>query len=196
MLAATAPSLKRCSRWRRNTLIERGYFATSVQDITDAAEASVGTLYYHYGSKAQIYQVVFTEYLRQQETRTREAMTILRQAGVTSGRQLFLAGARAFLRGAWENNGLVRSFADGEPPPGFAALTRKLNQEWMRHNADVLQIGDSVAAHTLVIAATGAMGTLSRELADCGSEEAASEFIERAVEVLAAMFNVDGEARV
>jgi AcrR family transcriptional regulator len=176
----------------RELFVKQGFSRTSVSDITGRADMSVGSLYYHYGSKANIYQVIWAQYQRDQEERAKETVAAVRAAGVSNGLRLFLAGTRAYLLGAWEHRDVVRLVADGDTPPGFGLHTRRVNQEWMRKNATLLRGGtdplwhdDALSVRALVAIVTDAMGGICREVAACATREEAEELVVRAVDIFA-----------
>ncbi len=43
--------------------LERGYYATSVQDIIDAVKISKGAFYYHFDSKLDLYRTIINQFL-------------------------------------------------------------------------------------------------------------------------------------
>ncbi|MEU7004910.1 helix-turn-helix domain-containing protein [Nonomuraea sp. NPDC046570] len=173
----------------RELFAERGFHATAVNDITKRAGTSVGALYYHFESKDKVYHVLWDEYMRTQEQRTREAVTILREAGVTDSRKLFLAGTRAYLTSAWEHRDIVRLLGDGDSPPGFAAVAAKSGQVWTQMNAKLITLSDPVATQALVAIITGSVGAVCREVAGCAQREAAEELIAKSIEIYSTLLD-------
>ncbi|GAA5078367.1 AcrR family transcriptional regulator [Thermocatellispora tengchongensis] len=181
----------------RELFVKQGFSATSVSDITERAGMSVGSLYYHYGSKTNLYQAIYMLYQRTQERRARETVAAVRAAGVTNGLRLFLAGTRAYLLGAWEHRDVVRLAADGDTPPGFGLYMRRINQEWMRKNTTLLRestnlLGqdDALSVRAVVAIVTDAMGGICREVANCATREEAEELVARAIDVFARLADV------
>ena len=41
---------------------QKGYAATTLQDIAEAAELTRGAIYWHFGSKAELYNTLLREY--------------------------------------------------------------------------------------------------------------------------------------
>lgn len=174
----------------RDLFVAQGFSRTSVSDITERAGTSVGSLYYHFGGKKEIYYELWSAYMRTQEERSREAVKLLREAGVSDGGRLFLAGARAYLTSAWEHRGIVRMVADGDAPPGFAGVSRRFAGQWTRQNARLLHTGDPRTDRAIVAIVTGAMGGMSREVAECATTEDAEALIASAIETFAALMTV------
>ncbi|WP_165968901.1 TetR/AcrR family transcriptional regulator [Actinomadura sp. KC06] len=169
---------------------ERGFYGTSVTDITERAGTSVGALYYHFGSKNGVYHALWSRYMDAQSGRTREAVTLLRAAGVMDGRRLFLAGTRAYLTSAWHHSGLVRMVSDGDAPAGFAGVARRFSQEWARQNTKLLQVSDPLADRALSSIVTGSIGGIAREVADCETLEDADALIAKAIEIYGSLLGV------
>lgn len=163
--------------------VERGFHGTSVTDITERAGTSVGALYYHFGSKNDIYHALWSRYMDAQAARAREAVTLLRDAGVTDGRRLFLAGTRAYLTSAWVHRGVVRLMADGDAPAGFAGVARRFTQEWARQNTKLLRLDDPLGDRALASIITGSIGGIAREVAECETAEESEALIAKAIEI-------------
>lgn len=184
----------------RDLFVRQGFSATSVSDITERAGMSVGSLYYHYGSKTNVYLAIWLQYQRSQEVRAREAVAAVRAAGVTDGLRLYLSGTRAYLLGAWEHRDVVLLVADGDTPPGFGLRMRRINQEWLRRNGALLSgntnlfaSDDSLGARALVAIVTDAMSGICREVAACATREEAEELVARAIDVFARLADVQLE---
>ncbi|WP_067887966.1 TetR/AcrR family transcriptional regulator [Actinomadura chibensis] len=162
---------------------ERGFYGTSVSDITERAGTSVGALYYHFASKNGVYHALWSRYMDAQSARTREAVALLRDAGVSDGRRLFLAGTRAYLTSAWQHSGLVRMVSDGDAPAGFAGVARRFSQQWARQNTKLLQASDPLGDRALSSIVTGSIGGVAREVADCETAEEAEALIAKTIEI-------------
>ncbi|MBB4944215.1 AcrR family transcriptional regulator [Streptosporangium album] len=180
----------------RELFVKKGFSATSVSDITERAGMSVGSLYYHYGSKTNVYIAIWLKYQRSQEARARETVVAVRAAGVTNGLRLFLAGTRAYLLGAWEHRDVVRIVADGDTPPGFGLRMRRITQDWLRQNSTLLResantLGqdDALGVRAIVAIVTEAIGGICREVAACATREEAEELVARAIDVFARLAN-------
>jgi len=80
-----------------------------------------------------------------------------RSAGVTDPKQLFLAGATAYLNGCIEQRGLARLFVSGDGPPGFDLIMRRRVHEWATKNAEFFARSAEPADEAVAVVLTGAM---------------------------------------
>jgi len=155
-----------------------GFAEASIADVVARADASVGSLYHHFGGKAELYLALFEDYQLRQEARTAAAVKKARGAGETDPLVLFLAGAAAYLDGCWAERDLARLFLAGGGPPGFESVTRRRYREWTRRNAAVLEAGDEGAdepwGDALVLVLTTVMSEAGHEVAVCDRPERAS----------------------
>jgi AcrR family transcriptional regulator len=171
---------------------DRGYRDASVIDIVELAGSGVGTLYYHFGSKADLYLQTWADFQTAQEQRARDAVAKARASGEADGLRLCLVGTRAYLYGAWENRDIVRMIADGDTPPGFQGLARQLTRRWVRQNKTLLNSRDPVTTRVRLAIVTDSIGGICREIAACESQAEANQIIERALDVLARIGLADG----
>src|SRR5580704_17178834 len=90
-----------------------GFADANITDVVTRAGASVGSIYHHFGGKADLYLALLEDYQVRQEHRAAEAVRKARAAGVDDAMQLWLVGSEAYLRGCWEERDLARVFLDG-----------------------------------------------------------------------------------
>ncbi len=114
-----------------------GFSDANIADVVSRAGASVGSLYHHFGGKADLYLALFEDYEQRQEQRATAAVAQAR-TGASSPMDLFIVGARAYLRGCWEERELARLFLAGGGPPGSELVGRKRFHEWARLNERLL----------------------------------------------------------
>lgn len=170
-----------------------GFQKTSVANIAEDAKTSVGLIYYHFTNKEGLYRAVWNDYQNRQWRRAHEAIKLVRSAGVTDGRLLFLAGTQTYVSNCWENRDIVRLFYDLDAPPGFIADSRTVMHEWLNMNARLLETGRGPrskhdrATMVLVEMASSAIGGASRAVASCATREEADEVVELAMAVFANM---------
>jgi AcrR family transcriptional regulator len=168
----------------RDVFAAGGFADANITDVVAKAGASVGSLYHHFGGKADLYLALFDDYQASQEHRAAEAVRAARLQGVTDTLQLFLVGATAYLRGCWEQRELARVFLDGGGPPGFELIARRRYREWVRVNTALLNTDDQPLGDTLVVVLTSVVAEAGREVAVQETEDSAIRLADEFVELL------------
>lgn len=142
-----------------------GFAEASVTEIVTKAGASVGSLYHHFDGKADLYLVLHDEFQHELAERARRATREARAAGVRDPKELFLAGARAYLDGCIEQRGLARRFVSGDGPPGFDLVMRQRVREWAIKNAEFFARSEEPDDEPLAVVLTGALVMAVAEVA-------------------------------
>ncbi|HEX3706277.1 MAG TPA: TetR/AcrR family transcriptional regulator [Mycobacteriales bacterium] len=168
----------------REAFAAGGFADANITDVVTRAGASVGSLYHHFGGKADLYLALFEDYQVRQEHRAAEAVRKARAEGVDDAMQLWLVGSGAYLRGCWEERDLARVFLDGGGPPGFELIARRRYREWVRVNAALLNTDDEPLGETLVVVLTSVVAEAGREVAVQETEESATRLAAEFVELL------------
>jgi AcrR family transcriptional regulator len=168
----------------RDVFAAGGFADANITDVVAKAGASVGSLYHHFGGKADLYLALFDDYQANQEHRAAEAVRAARLQGMSDTMQLWLVGATAYLRGCWEERELARVFLDGGGPPGFELIARRRYREWVRVNTALLNTEDQPLGETLVVVLTSVVAEAGREVAVQETEEAAMRLADEFVELL------------
>ena len=157
----------------RTVFARSGFAEASIAEVVAGAGASVGSLYHHFGGKADLYLALFEDYQSRQEERTGTAVRAARAAGESDRVRLFVAGARAYLDGCWQERDLARLFLAGGGPPGFELVARRRYRDWTRRNAALLEAGDEPFGDALTLVLTAVIGEAGAEVAVCDDEERA-----------------------
>ncbi|HWB67337.1 MAG TPA: TetR/AcrR family transcriptional regulator [Mycobacteriales bacterium] len=168
----------------REVFTASGFAEANITEVVARAGASVGSLYHHFGGKADLYLALFEDYQGRQEARAAEAVRTSRSAGVTDPLQLFLAGARAYLGGCWEERELARVFLAGGGPAGFELIARRRYREWIRVNGALLHAEDQPLGDALVLVLTSVVAEGGREIAVQESATQAAQLADELVELL------------
>jgi AcrR family transcriptional regulator len=168
----------------RDVFAAGGFADANITDVVAKAGASVGSLYHHFGGKADLYLALFDDYQANQEHRAAEAVRAARLQGMSDTMQLWLVGATAYLRGCWEERELARVFLDGGGPPGFELIARRRYREWVRVNTALLNNEDQPLGETLVVVLTSVVAEAGREVAVQETEQAAMRLAAEFVELL------------
>lgn len=166
---------------------EKGYEGTSVADVTRRAGISVGTLYYHFDGKADLFTSLYREYARGQEQRVRTAVETLRAANVTDHRLQYIAGTRAYLLGAWGARDLSKIFNDPHAPTSFQQAGREVGSAWSERNFRFLTEGEfSFEKKALVAGLAGCMSSWVQDLAQIDDADDADAYIDGAIRLVVA----------
>ena len=177
----------------RDVFTASGFAEASIAEVVAGAGASVGSLYHHFGGKAELYLALFEDYQQRQEARAAGAVRTARADGVSDPVELFLAGGRAYLDGCWTERDLARLFLAGGGPPGFELVARRRYREWTARNATLLSQGpdDGVEpwGDALVLVLTTVVSEAGHEVAVCEDEATAGR---RAGDVLALIGRIGG----
>ncbi len=162
----------------REVFTTAGFSDANIAEVVSRAGSSVGSLYHHFGGKADLYLALFEDYQQRQEARAAGAVSAARSvAGAPI--ELFVAGSRAYLRGCWEERDLARLFLAGGGPAGFELAARRRFHEWARQNELLLgPVGDGPSAEALVVVLTTVVSEVGHQVAVSESEEHANRLIE------------------
>lgn len=194
------PVMQRRARDTRTSLLQAaadvfadvGYTEANVADIVARAGSSVGSMYHHFGGKADLFLALYDDYQSRQEERADAAVLEARVAGEHEPLQLFLIGARAVLRGCWEERQLARLFLTGDGPPGFERVALDRFAAWVKRVGGLLRTADGLAIERVegaageayVLVLTTVISAAGREVTSQLSQDAASSFAEAVLDVL------------
>ena len=177
----------------REVFTGSGFAEASIAEVVTRAGASVGSLYHHFGGKAELYLALFEDYQQRQEARAACAVREARTAGESDPVALFVAGSRAYLHGCWAERDLARLFLAGGGPPGFELVARRRYREWTARNAALLRHGPDDAGEpwgdALVLVLTTVVSEAGHEVAVCEDEVSADRL---AGDVLALISRIGG----
>jgi AcrR family transcriptional regulator len=165
-----------------------GYADASVDEIVEQAGTSVGTLYHHFGSKADLFVRLYLDYQSRQHHRSARAFRSAVADGESDPMALFLTGTRAYLEGAWNDRMIGKIFVGGGGPPGFDGLVRRRFRDWLDINAAGFDQEARPFSPTTLLVLTAIVTEAGREVTGLGSRKEAKGFIE---EVVALMSRID-----
>jgi AcrR family transcriptional regulator len=173
-------------RAAREVFSASGFAEASIADVVGRAGASVGSLYHHFGGKAELYLALFEDYQSGQESRAATAVREARSSGVLDPLELFLVGSRSYLAGCWAERDLARMFLAGGGPAGFELLARKRYREWTRRNALLLGAEDEDPwSEALVLVLTTVISEAGHGVAVCEDEQTSQLLVEHVLELIA-----------
>ncbi|MEV4369707.1 MULTISPECIES: TetR/AcrR family transcriptional regulator [unclassified Nonomuraea] len=175
-------------RAAREVFLAKGYAEATVADIVETSGISVGSLYHHFGGKPGLFLALWEQFMREQEERTSRAA----KATAGAGEERFLAGARAYLEGSWEQRDVARLFLENDGPAEFTTLRRQRGWEWIGGNKRLLGLADTPEGNVLVVLLTTVMGEAGREVAACESDEDAQVTIDEVIRIVRRMLATTG----
>ncbi|MDQ1685802.1 MAG: hypothetical protein QOC82_2539 [Frankiaceae bacterium] len=162
-----------------------GFADANIADVVARAGASVGSLYHHFGGKADLYLALFEDYQTRQEERAAAAVRAARSDGnLHDPVELFVVGASAYLAGCWEERELSRLFLAGGGPPGFELIARRRYREWIHVNANLLRADEQPLGETLVLVLTTVVAEAGREVSVQDSYEEAMRLADEVLELI------------
>ncbi|HWD01522.1 MAG TPA: TetR/AcrR family transcriptional regulator [Amycolatopsis sp.] len=165
-----------------------GYDQASMAAIAERAGASIGSLYHHFAAKSDLYITLYNEYNRRQQHRSAKAFRTALAHGEEDALRLYIAGARAYLEGCWQERKLARLFLSGNGPAGFGLLTRERFREWLTANATLVNGHTRPLSDMLVLALTAMSTEAGREVAAAPSKAKAALMIEEVLELMGRLY--------
>jgi AcrR family transcriptional regulator len=166
----------------RAVFVEQGFANTSIAEVVQRADASVGSLYHHFGGKSELFLALWQEHQMTHEEEASRAVAQAKRAGVTDPVELFSAGAKAFLEGSWERRDLAMLFFNGDGPPGFEVMKRQRGHEWIVQNDTLLELSDNSFDRLYTTILTGLISEGSREVAAASNRRQANKVIDAVLE--------------
>lgn len=166
----------------REVFTGRGFTQASIADIVERAGSSVGSLYHHFGGKSELFVALWQQHQAAHEEAASQAVAQARSRGVTDARDLFDAGARAFMNGSWERRDLALLFASGDVPPGWELMRRRREREWIGQNDSLLRLTDRPEDRVYAAILTSLIGEGAREVAAAGSRGEADMIVDAVCE--------------
>jgi AcrR family transcriptional regulator len=180
--ARTAQTQRALLDAARAVFTEQGYADASIADVVERAESSVGSLYHHFGGKAELFIALWQQHQIAHEEAASKAVAAAKKAGVTDPFELFSAGARAFLEGSWQRRDLALLFFSGDSPPGFEVMQRRRGHEWIGQNDTLLKLADTSVDHLYATILTSLIGEGGREVASARTRRQANRVMDAVIE--------------
>ncbi|GAA4485697.1 TetR/AcrR family transcriptional regulator [Rhodococcus olei] len=163
----------------REVFTEIGYDGAHKSEILRRAQVSNGSLYHHFGGKAELFLALHDLMVTHRANRSEEAVRRKHADGVGDPSELYLAACRAYLDACWDDRDLTILFASGEGPAGLAAARDAAVERWIDWNAHLLarSTGDPLThAVTAVMAEAGRL--VARFPDQAGANEVRDEFLD------------------
>ena len=154
---------------------EVGYSDASVARIVAEAGSSTGSLYHHFGGKAELFDALWREHYSARLERVRMAVRLARANGEKDTLELFCVGSRMYLANSWERREVGQIFLKFDGPPGFENLRSELSVAWIRRNTEMLSIEGKIEQRVTVGVLTNIISQAAREVASCKTKRQATE---------------------
>jgi AcrR family transcriptional regulator len=180
--ARTAETQRALLDAAREVFTEQGFADASIADVVERAGSSVGSLYHHFGGKAELFIALWQDYQHAQEEAASVAVAQARATGLTDPFELFSAGARAFLEGSWQRRDLATLFFAGDGPPGFEVMRRRRGREWISQNDTLLRLYAPYFDRLYAVILTSLIGEGGREVASARTRGQANKVIDAVLE--------------
>lgn len=129
-----------------------------MSEIVDRSGLSVGSIYHHFGGKAELFVALWQELEDVYTEAAGKAIMKCRSDGEVEPIELFLAGAGAYLEVARNDKLLVRLFRSGDSPPGFDTISRRMGSAWLRGNMALLGFTDDPPSRLKAYVLTSIVG--------------------------------------
>lgn len=180
--ARTAETQRALLDAARAVFTEQGFADASIAEVVQRAGSSVGSLYHHFGGKAELYVALWQEHQLAHEAAASRAVAQAKRAGATDPFELFSAGARAFLEGSWQRRDLAMLFFSGDGPAGFEVMKRRRDHQWVGQNDVLLGLTETSLSRLYATVLTSLIGDGAREVASAKTRRQATAIIDAVIE--------------
>ncbi|MDN2498745.1 TetR/AcrR family transcriptional regulator [Nocardia nova] len=176
----------------------QGFTAATMADIVEKSGVSIGSIYHHFGGKAEVFLAIWTDLIERIDGRARDAVDKARADGVDDPMELYGVSTRAYLELLWENQSRARVVAMGDTPPGFDALRREQARRGSDHDIALLGLGTSRREKLLRDFLLAMRAESARVVLKCRTRAQLSDAIDTALEYIGCLNPVNfglGQAR-
>ncbi|PZF82348.1 hypothetical protein C1I92_17120 [Jiangella anatolica] len=164
-----------------------GYQGASIGDVAVRAGVSTGSLYHHFGGKADLFVAAWESHQDRYEERVADAVRGARRSGDPDPLALLEVGTRVYLRTVWEHRGIEAVYRGIDVPAELATAQRRRTQRWVWRNLTLLGWPESAANDLRVAILTAAIGEVAERVVACGSDAEVETLVDVAMPVLVAI---------
>jgi AcrR family transcriptional regulator len=169
--------------------MEHGYSKSTMVDLATRAGTSVGLLYYHFGSKEDLYFAIWSEYQVDQEERVDRALKAARAEGIEDPVELLIASVRAYMEGAWHHRTRYWMVHARDVPPRLVDARRQSGDRWRQRNARALSDDSPMRSRVLNATLVGFLTEVTLEVVRSRDDDEAEALIDDAMSVLRGLFS-------
>jgi AcrR family transcriptional regulator len=166
--------------------LEHGYSRTTMADLAAKSGTSVGLLYYHFGSKEDLFFAIWSEYQADQEARVRQVLRAARASGIDDPVELLLVSVRAYIEGAWDHRAQYWMVHARELPPRLVEARQRSGERWKQRNAKALASESRTLSRVMMATVVGFLTEVSLEVVRSRDDEAEA-VIDEAMSLLASL---------
>ncbi|WP_051297457.1 TetR/AcrR family transcriptional regulator [Brevibacterium album] len=175
--ARSRPTVRAVLSAAAEVFTEKGFETAGIAELVERSGVSVGSIYHHFGGKAEVFGALCDEFHQRMRARTEEGSGAARAAGAEEPLEIYLAGARAYLEGCWQERELTRLFHGGDGPPWLWSLHQERVISWTQTNMELLGTGPQPYGRSLAHAVTALVAACALELTEIASAEEADGLI-------------------
>lgn len=161
----------------------RGFSAATMADIVGRSEASIGSIYHHFGGKRELFLAIYERLSGDVEVRLAEAAAA---AADLDSHQALAIHVRTYLTAIWDNRTAATMIASGDVPADFEQRRRANTLTFFDRWMGVLDVDSTKRGQLLsrvliaIMSEASLMVTASDDVADVGPiADAAVEWIAR-----------------
>ena len=163
---------------------EVGFAAASITEIARRSGSSAGSLYHHIGGKAELFIALWEEHYSLHEEAVSLALTEAQQQRVSEPLDLFIVCVKASLEDSWQRRDLAMLFQQEDSIPGFSAMKRRSDQEWIVRCDTLLGVSESALDRIYTGILTAVIDEGAREVASAGDRHHANMIISATIDYL------------
>lgn len=172
-----------------DVFVDLGYWKSNISDIVERSGSSVGSIYHHFGGKAELFTALWENYAEMLGAVAVEASrTYLAKHPDAEPIEAFNAGARAYCLHSWEHRRGMSVFYSGDTPPGYEQLRRQGNSRWLRRNSRLLGLGDSMEAALMTASLTAVIAEACRIIVRAETRAQATKVADATVALLGRLY--------
>lgn len=173
-----------------DVFVDLGYWESNISDIVKASGSSVGSIYHHFGGKAELFTALWESYSRTLGGVANEASQAYREAHPDDPAiDAFCEGARAYCMHTWGSRRGLSLFYSGDTPPGYEKLRRKGNSRWLRRNSRLLDLEDTMGDALVTASLTAVIAESCRIIIKVDSEDEARQVADVAVLLIQGLYS-------
>lgn len=161
----------------RRLFNEKGYDATSIDDIVTASGVSVGSIYHQFGGKKEVFRALADSSLARHKEVSERARKRAIAAGETCPLRLYVAGAKAYLLDTWKQRDIDRVSILLEGPVNEVARSREQRARFL-HGSLGITIGNPPVPDATGYALYGILSGAATQLVEIEDRRTASAIID------------------